>query len=202
VSDLYNSYAELRACEEEGRHYRIHAIDRASPIVIVAPHGGLIEPGTFEVARLIAADDLSFYCFESLASGRGLHITSSRFDEPKGVALVEASEIAIAVHGRADLGDSRTVWMGGLHADIRDAVGCALERVGFRTSTDHHMQGRHPHNICNRGRLRAGVQLELPRSLRNSFRSDDSSRSVFVAAVRSVIKGIGLETRRHGRRFR
>lgn len=194
MPDLYNSYAQLRACEAEGRDYRIHAVDKASPIVIVAPHGGLIEPGTFELARLIAADDFSLYCFESLVSGRRLHITSSRFDETEGVALVEASEIAVAIHGRADLGDSRNIWMGGLHVDIRDAVGASLERIGFRTSTDHHMQGRDPHNICNRGRLGAGVQLELPRSLRNSFRSDESSRKLFVSAVHSVIKGIGLET--------
>lgn len=192
MSDLYESFAELRASETEGRHYRIHAIDRSSRIVIVAPHGGLMEPGTFEIARLIAADDFSLYCFESLVAGRRLHITSSRFDEPEGVALVEASEIVIAVHGRADLGDTRTVWMGGLHVEIRDAVGAALERAGFETSTDHHMQGRHPQNICNRGRLRAGVQLELPRSLRNRFRSDESSRNSFVSAVRSVVEGIGL----------
>lgn len=193
MSDLYSSYAELSASEREGRDYRIHSIDRDSPIVIVAPHGGRIEPGTLEIARLLAADDLSLYCFESL-SARRLHITSSRFDEPKAIALIEKSEIAVAVHGRADGGDARTIWMGGRHANIRDAVGAALERVGFRTSTDHHMQGKHPGNICNRGRLRAGVQIELPRSLRNGFRSDASARGAFVAAVRSVIDTAGALT--------
>jgi hypothetical protein len=51
--------------------------------------------------------------------------------------------------------------MGGLHVDLRDAVGDSLKRAGFSTSTDHHMHGKHPNNICNRGRLGAGVLLRL-----------------------------------------
>ena len=185
--DLYQCYADLAAAESEGVHYRVRVVERASPIVVVAPHGGRIEPGTSETAALIAAGDFSLYCFESLVSGRRLHLTSSRFDEPRGLALVEASEIPIAIHGRADGGDPRTIWMGGLHVDLRNAVGDSLERAGFSTSTDHHMQGKHPNNICNRGRLRAGVQIELPRSLRNAFRRDAETRNAFAGAVRDPI---------------
>jgi phage replication-related protein YjqB (UPF0714/DUF867 family) len=187
MSDQYGSYAELAVCETEGVHYRIRMIDRASPIVVVAPHGGWIEAGTSQTATLIAGDDFSLYCFEGLVSGRRLHITSARFDEPKGLALVEASEIAIAIHGRADKGDHQTVWMGGLHHALRDAIGMSLERSEFKTSLDHHMQGKAPGNICNRGRMRAGVQLELPMSLRNSFFNDVLARQAFVFAVRATI---------------
>jgi len=187
MSDLYGSYAELAVCETEGVHYRIRMIERDSPIVVVAPHGGSIEAGTSQTAALIAGEDFSLYCFEGLVSGRRLHITSARFDEPRGVALVEASEIAIAIHGRADRGDHRTVWMGGLHHALRDAIGMSLERAGFKTSLDHHMQGKAPGNICNRGRMRAGVQLELPMSLRNSFFNDVLARQAFVSAVRATI---------------
>src|SRR5208283_913059 len=185
--DLYNSFAELAAAETEGVHYQIRVIERASKIVVVAPHGGKIEPGSSEMAALIAGDDFSLYCFESLVSGRRLHITSSRFDEPMGLALVGASEVAIAVHGRADADDSRTVWMGGLHLQLCDQIGAWLERAGFEISTDHHMQGKHPLNICNRGRLRTGAQLEMPRSLRNRFRADLELRQSFVAAVRNAL---------------
>ena len=97
-----------------------------------------------------------------------------------------ASEVAIAVHGRADADDSRTVWMGGLHLELRDQIGAWLERAGFEISTDHHMQGKHPLNICNRGRLRTGAQLEMPRSLRNRFQADLELRQSFVAAVRNA----------------
>jgi phage replication-related protein YjqB (UPF0714/DUF867 family) len=187
VSDLYGSYADLAAGEAEGVHYRIRVIERASPIAIVAPHGGRIEAGTSQTAALIAADVFSLYCFEGLVSGRRLHITSARFDEPRALALVESSDIAIGVHGRADRGDHRTIWLGGLHESLRDAIGAALERVGFKTSTDHHMQGKGPGNICNRGRLRAGVQLELPMSLRNAFLNDPFARQAFGSAVRDTI---------------
>ncbi|MGA9826472.1 MAG: poly-gamma-glutamate hydrolase family protein [Methylocystis sp.] len=187
MPDLYDSYADLAAGEAEGIHYRIRVIDRASPIAIVAPHGGRIEAGTSQTAALIAADVFSLYCFEGLVSGRRLHITSARFDEPRALALVEASDIAIGVHGRADRGDHRTIWLGGLHESLRDAIGAALERVGFKTSTDHHMQGKAPGNICNRGRLRAGVQLELPMSLRNAFLNDAFARQAFGSAVRDTI---------------
>src|SRR5208283_1153431 len=131
MSDQYASYAELAVCETEGVHYRIRMIERASPIVVVAPHGGRIEVGTSQTATLIAGEDFSLCCFEGLVSGRRLHITSARFDEPKGLALVEASEIAIAIHGRADKGDHQTVWMGGLHHALRDEIGISLERSGF-----------------------------------------------------------------------
>ena len=187
MSDLYGSYADLAAGEVEGVHYRIRVIDRASPIAVVAPHEGRIEAGTSQTAALIAADVFSLYCFEGLVSGRRLHITSARFDEPRALALVESSDIAIGVHGRADRGDHRTIWLGGLHESLRDAIGAALERVGFKTSTNHHMQGKAPGNICNRGRLRAGVQLELPMSLRNAFLNDPLARQAFGSAVRDTI---------------
>jgi phage replication-related protein YjqB (UPF0714/DUF867 family) len=185
--DQYDSFAELSAAEIEGVHYQVRVVKRASAIVIVAPHGGRIEPGASEMAALIAGEDFSLYCFESLVPGRRLHITSSRFDEPMGLALVGASEVAIAVHGRADADDPRTVWLGGLNIELRDQMGALLERAGFETSTDHHMQGKHPLNICNRGRLRTGAQLEMPRSLRNRFQADLKLRQSFVAAVRNAL---------------
>ncbi len=187
MSDKYVSFRELAACETEGVHFRIRVIDRASPIVIVAPHGGNIEPGTSQTAALIAAERFSLYCFEGLVSGRRLHITSARFDEPRGAALVEASEIAIGIHGRADGDDPQTIWLGGLHEHLRDKIGAALERRGFFTSIDHHMQGKKPGNICNRGRLRAGVQLELPRSMRDAFFHDELTRQTFASTVRDAI---------------
>jgi phage replication-related protein YjqB (UPF0714/DUF867 family) len=187
MADFYQCYADLAAAEPEGVHYRVRVVQRASRIVVLAPHGGRIEPGTSETAALIAAGDFSLYCFESLVSGRQLHITSSRFDEPRGLALVAASDIPIAIHGRADHGDPGAIWMGGLHVALRDAVGFSLARAGFAASNYHHMQGKHPNNICNRSRFGAGVQIELPRSLRNAFLRDADARLAFTAAVRGPI---------------
>ena len=79
--DVYASFNELAAHEIEGQHYQIHVIDRISSILILAPHGGHIEPGTLQIGKALADDCYSFYGFESLEKrGRAtsLHITSSR----------------------------------------------------------------------------------------------------------------------------
>ena len=195
MADRYSCFAELAAQERAGVDYRIRVVSRNSPVAIIAPHGGRIEPGTSEIAALLAGEEFSLYCFERLVGGKNFHIASTRFDEPQALALAGAAEIVATIHGRADAGDPATIWMGGLHEPLRDAVSAALERAEFATSTDHHMQGRHPENICNKGRMRAGVQIELPRSLRNAFRSDVEQRSAFVAACRGAIKEAASGTR-------
>ena len=59
--DLYHCYADLAAAKPQGVHYRVRVVERASQIVVVAPHGGRIEPGASETAALIAAGDFSRY---------------------------------------------------------------------------------------------------------------------------------------------
>ena len=88
VPDKYASFALLAEAETEGTDYRIHTAPQPSPIVIIAPHGGAIEPGTSEIAAAIARNSYSLYCFEGLKPDRphaDLHITSERFDESRGV---------------------------------------------------------------------------------------------------------------------
>lgn len=58
--DKYGSFAELEK-NELPTAYRVVRIDRDSPVVVAAPHGGKIEPGTSDLARQIADDDLSLY---------------------------------------------------------------------------------------------------------------------------------------------
>lgn len=191
--DQYHSFAALAAREREGVHYRILAVPRASPVAVLAPHGGYIEPGTSEAAHEIAGEMFSLYCFESLslrAKGDGLHITSTRFDEPQALQLVGDAQVVIGVHGRKDGSDEASVWVGGLHEALRDAVSAALLASGFRARSvgeGHPLAGRDPMNICNRGRAGAGVQLEIPRALRMSFEKDDARCRTFGAAVRQAL---------------
>jgi phage replication-related protein YjqB (UPF0714/DUF867 family) len=71
--DCYSSYSELAARHILGHDYVISLTRRASPITIVAPHGGGLELGTSEIARAIAAHDFSLYCFEAVAEdGSGI----------------------------------------------------------------------------------------------------------------------------------
>jgi len=192
MADKYFRFSDLAAHEREGTDFRIHVVDRASAVLIVAPHGGEIEPGTSQIAASIATGEFSLYCFEGLRPGRphgDLHITSDRFDEPRGCRLADAAEIIVGVHGRMDRNDPDTVWLGGLNEALRDAVGEELKRSGFKArTTGHDLPGNHPRNICNRGRGKAGVQLELPRALRDALRGDAVRLEAFGAAVRSAIK--------------
>ena len=170
-ADKYPSFAALATHEKEGRDYRIRLHCRGSRIVIVAPHGGNIEPGTSKIAAEIAAEEYSLYCFEGLRKkSRELHITSTNFDELKCRQLVEASQIVIGVHGRADKeNDRQTVWLGDLDKSLRDAVKEALKHAGFKATTDHNLKGENAENICNKGLTGKGVQLELPKTLRDEL---------------------------------
>lgn len=194
MADQYHSFAALAAREVKDVHYRIRLTARRSPIAIVAPHGGFIEPGTSELAAAIAGKTHSLYCFESLAmraKGDGLHITSTRFDEPQALLLAARSDIVVGVHGRKNGADASTVWVGGLHEELRDAICAALTDGGFRAKAvadGHPLAGRDPANICNKGRLGAGVQLEVPRALRIAFATDAANSRAFAEAVRGTLR--------------
>ena len=52
--DTYRSFSELRECEREGEDWAREYVDRGSLLLVMAPHGGWIEPFTAELARAIA----------------------------------------------------------------------------------------------------------------------------------------------------
>lgn len=187
--DRYISFNELAAHEQFGLDYYIRDEDRRTPYVILAPHGGKIEPGTSEIAETIAGVDLSFYAFEALREGRhgDLHITSHLFDEPLAIALVGRSQTAIAVHGRQD-DRTQSVWLGGRAIVLREVISASLRDAGFEAEPNDKLPGRNPTNICNRTRSHEGVQLELPRSLRRQLMSNADLLRNFCEAIRKVIQ--------------
>jgi hypothetical protein len=81
MADTYANFRELARRERAGIDYRILARGALPSVMIVASHGGGIEPGTSEVADAAAAEELGFYAFEGLKlRGNGeLRITSTRF---------------------------------------------------------------------------------------------------------------------------
>ncbi|WP_352475109.1 poly-gamma-glutamate hydrolase family protein [Mesorhizobium sp. M0085] len=191
MPDKYSRFADLAAFEVLGVDYRICLTDRKSPIAIVAPHGGRIEGGTSEVAAAIARGDHSIYCFEGLIPGRphaDLHIRSELFDEPQGCDLVMAAEIAIGIHGRADKEDPETTSMGGRDVALRDAIAAALGSAGFEAAiAAKGLRGEDPNNICNRGCRMEGVQLEIPKTLRDRLVANRGLRVRFAEAVRGEL---------------
>ncbi|WP_322893698.1 MULTISPECIES: poly-gamma-glutamate hydrolase family protein [unclassified Yoonia] len=189
MADRYQNFAELVADTQPDIPFRIRCDDRGSSVVIIAPHGGTIEPGTSEIAAAIAGSDLSFYAFEALQTGAhgDFHITSHRFDEPRALALVGRSLKAVAIHGRKDDG-TEAVWLGGRATHLRDVIGAALRAAGFDAEVNTTLPGKHETNICNRTRSGAGVQLELPRSLRRRLTTQNDDLETFCMAIRSGLR--------------
>ncbi|MGI9245928.1 MAG: poly-gamma-glutamate hydrolase family protein [Steroidobacteraceae bacterium] len=169
--DRYLSFADLQS-REHPRHYRIEVLDRGSQVVLAAPHGGRIEPGTSEVALAIAADVWSCYRFEGHKArmNRHLHITSTNFDEPVALSLFAQAQLVVTVHGVRD--PQPVVFLGGRHHVARTTLGAALERHDYRVAVHPNYRGEHPRNVCNHGRAGAGVQLELSDGLRRRFFHD------------------------------
>jgi phage replication-related protein YjqB (UPF0714/DUF867 family) len=171
MEDKYGNMAELFAATREGRDYRIHRREAKSNFAIIAPHGGVMEPGTFEIADAIAGTRHKFYCLEALIDG--LHVTSHHFDDPTCLRLVKPSDYVITVHGCLDHanidGPDLTVAIGGLDKAFGDLIRQQLEQAGFAIGHRPELAGIHPLNICNRGSRGQGVQLELTRSLRDKL---------------------------------
>lgn len=168
--DWYQNFSGLEKSEREGVDYKRTSIERFSPVAIVAPHGGEIEPHTSAIAEAIAGDDLSLYLFEGLRPKRDhceLHITSENFDEPSADVIVLAAQTVLGVHGRADKEDGETTWVGGLDVALRDKVVSELIKAGFSAEArrpGQSLAGTAPKNICNRGKSGMGVQGEIGRA--------------------------------------
>lgn len=188
MADRYNTFNDLAANALLDIDYRVRVVDRGSMVVILAPHGGWIEPKTSEIAEAIAGTDLSFYAFEALKNGAhgDFHITSHRFDEPEAVDLVGRSRTAVAIHGRRSEG-SNAVWLGGRATLLRNAVGASLRDAGFDAEPNERLPGLDRANICNRTRSGKGVQLELPPSLRSLLATETEALKSFCEAVRNSI---------------
>jgi len=166
----YTDFIQLARHESEGIDYRRHRVWRASPILIAAPHGGGIEPGTSEVAVALAGEAHALYLFEGFKGDQNqyLHVTSTRFNDPWLEELLKTSHFVAAVHGCR--GSQAVVSIGGLHERWRELAIQMLSRAGFSAERDDgHHAGRFPSNLCNRGRSGMGVQFELSLGLRRQM---------------------------------
>jgi len=200
MDDRYKSFAELAASEDEGRDYERALLRRESDIVIIAPHGGGIEQGTSEIAAAIAGEDFSLYCFNGIkgSGNEDLQITSTRFDEPNGVALIERSRLVVAIHGLQ--GEDQVVKVGGLDEELTGKLLRALRDAGFKARQDEsHHSGTYPSNLCNQGLTGKGVQLEIPTGLRCTMfkaldrkgrRCKTTRFQEFVEVIRDVLLNV------------
>jgi phage replication-related protein YjqB (UPF0714/DUF867 family) len=187
MPDEYRSFDELSKKEASGG-YNISLELRNLKFLVLAIHGGKIEPGTSELAKAIARDDLSFYCFEGVKPdhNRTLHVTSTNFDEPTALAMTREHQIAVSVHGFKS--DAKITIIGGADDALRKRIGDALALGGFSTQYgSQHLGGASPDNICNKTRSGKGVQLEVSSVLRRLFLTDRNAMKLYASAVRVAI---------------
>ena len=198
MHDDYPNFRQLEESNQVGRDFAVIWNDRNSPVVVMAIHGGGIEPGTDRIAREVAGKNYSFYAFMGLRvrDNRCLHIPSNHFDEPFAVRLVQKALIAVSIHGSRD---SRPVlFIGGRHQQLKQTLlegfkGSPIQADMYPKSS---LSGQDRWNICNRCQTGRGVQLELSAGLRNRIFSplaDDSAWEttplfdLFVSVVRQSL---------------
>ena len=181
----FRSLAELTTVYREGHDFQVTCIPRPQRAVgIVAPHGGDIEAHTAEIAAQIAGTDFSLYTLKGIRASHNyeaLHLTSHYFDDPRCVAMLASCDDVVAVHGCSD--QRSAVFLGGLDQELSQELATIFDGTGIPCHLDgHDYPGKHPNNICNRGRSRKGVQLELSKVFRESDQVDR-----LVDAVRAVL---------------
>ncbi|MDY7037953.1 MAG: poly-gamma-glutamate hydrolase family protein, partial [Thermodesulfobacteriota bacterium] len=150
--DKYETYAELKKSEIEDKDYTVLYRNLSSRIVVMAPHGGGIEPGTIDIADELAGCEYTFYGFKGLKKDQNstLHLNSNTFDEPIGAKVADKAEIVISIHGAKD--KSEMVHIGGANNELKRVVTNTLKSAGFNAEICGRpgLRGIQPENICNR----------------------------------------------------
>ncbi|MDG4884066.1 poly-gamma-glutamate hydrolase family protein [Mesorhizobium sp. WSM4884] len=182
----------MKAAKIENIDYRIvvRRGGRTGSAIVMAPHGGKIEPRTSLITETIAGRDLDMYCFEGLMpeSNRELHITSRNFDEESALELLRTKSTVVAIHGRQDRHDPSTVYLGGKDVALVSVIAWRLQEADFQAKKDNHpFPGIQDSNIVNRGLRGKGAQLEVPLSLRRRLGSEPELLERFCGAVRKAI---------------
>ena len=181
--DKYTCFKDLAAAEERGEDFDFEsrARDKCN-VVVIAPHGGTIEPWTDKIADAIAGEDFSFYCFKALKKNSRLHIKSHLFDEPTCEKLVAAHGHVVSIHGWRVEGER--VCLGGLDGNLIAALKRGLAEKGIQVDdAQGSLKGIDPKNITNRGLTGRGVQFELSMG----FRKNGAAVKKFAMAVRAVL---------------
>ncbi len=192
----YQSFRALEKNEKKGVDYRIRWREGTPGIAIMAIHGGGIEPGTTEIAEAIAGSRHSFYTFSGLKKTENavLHITSRRFDETIGRSIAKKAATIITIHGCRENGSM--VYIGGRNSELKENMVSSLHKAGFQIAQSSQFPGLSSMNICNRCRLKAGVQLELCHGLRARMfeglkrNQRDKTTAIFWQFVNSLKQAI------------
>ncbi len=169
---------------EEGKDYEVRIREGEYPVLVFAPHGGVIEPGTELLASYLAGSPhmgippyyyYAFIAHTQLCDRKGdcksLHITSTKFREPRLLPLLKKVEVAISVHSFGSLAKGENgeeeyrIIVGGLNYELRDLIIQYLHWEHFLVELGEgkRFSGRSPKNVTNLPLLK-GVQIEISRA--------------------------------------
>ena len=186
-----HSYEEILARRYvPGRDFSVSFGDsNVDQCLLIAPHGGGIEPGSSEILRAVA--DLGGWAWYDFAgylrqgNKDALHITSTEFDEPTLLGLLPRAAFVVAFHGASAAGDAMA-YVGGLwklgRQAVAEAINASWKEHGIRAvdavenDVASHLRGLEPSNVTNRGRLGEGVQIEFSRGARDLLFPPSCSR--------------------------
>lgn len=132
----YKNFKELESNEVENEDYTINLEESDSNILLMAIHGGGIEPGTTELIwSIVAENNYSYYSFNGIkqTGNQSMHITSTNFDEPQALELVKNSLITLSFHGY-DEPKKKHTYIGGLDKKLAEEITLKLKDAGFSVS--------------------------------------------------------------------
>jgi phage replication-related protein YjqB (UPF0714/DUF867 family) len=198
-SDLYED-PRLVEGVDYARRFRRHerfddSLARTGEVpktVIIAPHGGGIEPGTSELCLAVAGYHpatlpevppagvtYDYWMFEGVrASGNApLHVPSTGCDDGMAVSLCAGALNALSLHGFEPKPpqlppDEKVVLVGGTNGVLGQLLLDGFEPTVIKAQTAGgfgELNGDNPANIVNRTLTGTGVQLELSEPLRDTM---------------------------------
>ncbi|WP_426621139.1 poly-gamma-glutamate hydrolase family protein [Bacillus licheniformis] len=172
LTDQYGSFTEMAENEIEGTDYSVAARDAGSALLVMAPHGGGIEPGISEIVKAFA-EGASVYLLEGLKrrGNKSLHVTSAHFDCPLALRMAAGHRYILAFHGYEEPAHRHTL-IGG--TDRRRALMFkeTLERHGFSAelaAERGYLSGTNPASINNRCQTGLSVQFEISTAQRKAM---------------------------------
>jgi phage replication-related protein YjqB (UPF0714/DUF867 family) len=163
-----SSFKELSLLKKEGKDFEIKLRTGTSDSLVMAIHGGTIEPGTTELANATAGEKHSYYTFTGLVDDYvGLHLTSIEFDDPRLLVLTQQAKNCLGLHGLKD--DQIDFCVGGANAQKRKSYFQLLSQKFPKWRTCELCcppnLGTSSKNIVNKCQL-SGVQIEMGSTLR------------------------------------
>jgi phage replication-related protein YjqB (UPF0714/DUF867 family) len=200
--DHYQSFSEMAEKNTEGVDYLVSHKGNLSPILVTAFHGGHIEPGTSELGRAITNKQFDFYSFDALKPGQmnersltssTLHITSTRFDEPKLMSLIPKKDFCLGLHGFGGYeGDfcvgggneqERKKLVEALNKNFPELISCELCCPPLNGTS-----AKNPINRCQK----KGVQVEMSPAVRSKILNNSNFKNELADVFKEYLNQVAL----------